>query len=50
MTGVCVVRRVDPEVLSRGGELRDTKGVGSGEGQCPLPRKFLNLKSKNDVL
>ena len=33
----------DPEVLSRGGELRVTKAVKSGEGPCPLPRNFFEF-------
>ena len=37
----------DPEVLARGGELGDTKGMGHRDGAVPLPRKFLNFKSKN---
>ena len=32
----------DPEVLAREGELK-----GHGGDEVPLPRKFLNFKSKN---
>jgi len=39
----------DPEVLSRGGELRGHEGGGAlgWEGTVPLPIKFLNFKSIN---
>ena len=37
----------DPEVLSRGDELRGHKGGGPGEGAMPRPQKILNFKSKN---
>jgi len=43
MEAVCFNPVADPEALARRGEIVGHKGGGA----CPLPRKFLNFKSKN---
>ena len=44
-----IVPMEDPEVLTRGGELRGHKGDGPGEGAVLTSRNFLNFKSENGI-